>query len=134
MLEEEGHVVEGVEGDAVGQFDEVELGFLGQDVFDLGFEGWVGFEDFGADGALDGGFYFGFCAGGYAGRFVLERVGRAEGSGFGMMDGCVDAGDSKMWELAYSFLNMLKAGEELGCRSVYCIGKCLVSVMKRCPA
>ena len=67
VLVEEGFAVEGVEGDAVGDLDEVELGFFGQDVVDVLGEEGVGFEEFGAQGALDGGLDFGFCAGGEAG-------------------------------------------------------------------
>ena len=62
MLPEERGAVEDVEGDAVGEFDEVELRFLRDDLVDVRFELGVGFEDFGADGALDRGFNFGFCA------------------------------------------------------------------------
>jgi hypothetical protein len=36
--------------------------FLGQDVFDVGFEEGEGVEDLGADGALRAGFDFGLCA------------------------------------------------------------------------
>lgn len=64
VLPEEGRAAIAVEGDAVGDFDEVELFFFGQDLFNVGFEEGVGFEDFGADRALDGGFDFGFGAGG----------------------------------------------------------------------
>ena len=56
--------VECVEADAVGEFDEVELGLFGQDEVDVGSEEGVGLEDARADGAGDGGFYFGFGAGG----------------------------------------------------------------------
>lgn len=38
VLEEQRGVVQDVEGDAVRDLDEVELGFLGQDVVDVGFE------------------------------------------------------------------------------------------------
>jgi hypothetical protein len=41
--------------------------FLGQDVFDVGFEEGEGVEDLGADGALRAGFDFGLCARGDAG-------------------------------------------------------------------
>ena len=64
MLPEQGRGVECVEADAVGEFDEVELGFFGEDEVDVRTEERVGFEDAGADGAGDGGFYFGFGAGG----------------------------------------------------------------------
>lgn len=43
------------------------MGFLGDDLVDVGGEEGVGFADFGPDGALDGGFDFGLCAGGDAG-------------------------------------------------------------------
>jgi hypothetical protein len=62
VLPEERGGVEDVEGDAVGEFHEVKLGLLRDDFVDVWFEAGVGFEDFGADGALDGRFYFGFCA------------------------------------------------------------------------
>lgn len=55
VLVEEGRGAEDVEGDAVGDFDEVELFFFWQDGVDVWFEARVGFEDFGADGALGGG-------------------------------------------------------------------------------
>ena len=42
------------------------MGFLGDDLVDVGGEEGVGFADFGPDGALDGGFDFGLCAGGDA--------------------------------------------------------------------
>ena len=62
VLPEERRGVEDVEGDAVGEFDEVELGLFGDDFVDVWFELGVGVEDFGADVALDGGLYFGFGA------------------------------------------------------------------------
>lgn len=55
VLPEEGRAAEDVEGDAVGDFDQVELFLFGQDLVDVRFEAWVGFEDLGADGALGGG-------------------------------------------------------------------------------
>jgi hypothetical protein len=44
--------------------------FLWQYVFDVGFELWIFFEDFGADGALGAGFDFGLCAGEDAGSLL----------------------------------------------------------------
>ena len=58
---------EGGRGGVYIQFQEVELGFLGDDLVDVGGEEGVGLADFGPDGALDGGFDFGLCAGGDAG-------------------------------------------------------------------
>lgn len=83
VLEEERGRVEGVEGDAVGEFDQVELFFLGEDVLDVGFEEGEGVEDFGADGALGAGFYFGLCAGGDAagGGLVGGEGGGSRGRG-----------------------------------------------------
>lgn len=62
VLEEERDRVEGVEGYAVRQLDKIQLLLFGEYVFDVGFELWVRFEDFGADGTLRRGFYFRFCA------------------------------------------------------------------------
>lgn len=63
VLEEEGRRVEGVEGDAVGELDEVELLFLREDVFNVGLELGVFFEHFGADCALRTRFHFRLRAG-----------------------------------------------------------------------
>ena len=62
VLPEERGRVQAIEAHAVGYLDEVELFFLRQDFIDVGFEEWVGFEDFGSDAALDRGFDFGFRA------------------------------------------------------------------------
>lgn len=48
------------------QLYEIELLLFGQDVFDVGLELGIFFEDFGAYGALGAGFHLGFGAGGYA--------------------------------------------------------------------
>jgi hypothetical protein len=64
VLPEQRSVVETVKRDAVGEFDDVELAFLGHDLFNVGFKRGIGFEDFGADAAGDGGLDFGFGAGG----------------------------------------------------------------------
>ena len=56
--------LQAVQAHAVGDFDEVDLFFFRQDFVDVRVQGWVGFEDAGADGALGGGLYFGFRAGG----------------------------------------------------------------------
>lgn len=63
MLPEQRLPVKAVEGDAVGDLDEVELALLRQDVVDVRGQEGVGVEDAGADGALDGGFDFGFGSG-----------------------------------------------------------------------
>ena len=67
MLPEERLAVEAVEADAVGDLDEVELGFLREDCFDVRFEEGVRLEDFGAYGSLNTTFYFGFGPSGEAG-------------------------------------------------------------------
>ena len=64
MLEKQRLAVEAVHAHAVRHFHQIELLFLGEDVIDVRFQAGVGFEDFVADGALGGGFDFGFCAGG----------------------------------------------------------------------
>ena len=53
MLPEQRPIVETVQGDAVGEFDDIELTFLGHDLFDVGFERGIGFEDFGADASCN---------------------------------------------------------------------------------
>ena len=79
MLPEQRLPAETIEAHAVGDLDEVELFFFGQDGVDVGVEERVGFEDASADGALGGGFYFGFGAGGEALRWLVVRL-----DGFGM--------------------------------------------------
>ena len=65
--------------------------FLGEDLIDVGLEFGVGFEDFGADAALDGGLDFRLCAGGESGGELLGLVG----------------GGWHVWVRTDSFLNML---------------------------
>ena len=48
------------------QFDYIELALLGDQFVDVWREFGICLEDFAADGALCGGFDFGFCAGGQA--------------------------------------------------------------------
>ena len=55
------------------QFQDLELRFLRQDLVDVRRQERVGFEDLAADGALHGGFDFGFGAGGYAVHDVRKR-------------------------------------------------------------
>lgn len=69
-----------VQRDSVGNFDEVELFFLGEDLFDVWLKEGVGFEDFVADCSLGGGLYFRLCAGGESGR-VLGCCWRSVGLG-----------------------------------------------------
>lgn len=68
MLPEELFAIEAVERDTVRDLDEVELRLFREDGVDVGCEVWVGFEEFGADVALDGGFEFGFGTRGEPGR------------------------------------------------------------------
>lgn len=69
-----GCIAEDVESHAVGEFYGVELGFLGDDIVDVGFEERVCFEDFGANASCDGGFDFGFGGCGEAGGERLVSV------------------------------------------------------------
>lgn len=48
-----------VQAHAIGDLDEIELFFFRQEGVDVGSEEGVGFEDFGADGALGAAFDFG---------------------------------------------------------------------------
>lgn len=60
-------VVQRIEGDAVGNFDEIELVLFGEDGVDVRFDEGVCVEDALADCALGGGFDFCFGAGGESG-------------------------------------------------------------------
>ena len=75
MLPEQRLPAETVEAHTVGDLDEVDLFFFGQDDVDVGVEEGVGFEDAGADGALGGGFDFGFGAGGESLQWLVVRLG-----------------------------------------------------------
>lgn len=54
------------------QLYEIELLFLGHDVFDVGLEEGVCIQHFLADGALDGGLNLRLCAGGYAALVSID--------------------------------------------------------------
>ena len=67
VLPEQRRGVQRVQVNSIRDFDQVELLFFRQDFVDVRFEEGVGFEDFGADAALGGGFDFGFLAWGESG-------------------------------------------------------------------
>jgi len=66
VLEEEDFVVEGVERKAVGELDQVQLGFFRKDVVDVWGEEGELLEEAGAEGALDRRFELSLLGGGYS--------------------------------------------------------------------
>jgi len=71
VLEEDGRGAEEVEGDAVGNLEDIELFFFRENFVDVGFKAREGVEEFVAEGALGGGLDLGFRAGGESGGDVL---------------------------------------------------------------
>lgn len=92
MLVEERSIVERIESDPVRQFDGIELGFLGEDGFDVGLEQRICRQERGAQRTLHRGLGLGLGS-------CCEAVARLSG----VILGFYEHGSS------YSFLNMLNS-------------------------